>query len=1095
MRSVRADRAELSSSAHVIVTGADGEIRFASPAVRARFGNALERSIRSIRVHLRDLGNDQPASFEFIDALGRIHHARGSVVEIDDAGGTARLYLFRFSDETQPAASSLFVDSDDKYRALVELSPNLIGIVVDEAIVFLNSAGAEILGLSSRSEAVGRRLIDFLDPSEGAFFLSALRSITKGHIATHLPNLNLLVKGRRFEVEVSAVPFSYQDQPAALLTVRDHHRKKDSANGVSQTVSLLSSTLDSGGQALLITDSRQAIVSFNQRFVQMWRGEAEAFKRMKHADFVAHACTHIRDGERFTDRIRQLSESDQVEAVDLIEFRDGRLVERRSSPQRVDGRTVGRVWTFTDITDRRHSEDALRRRDQILHAVAFAAERFLMSSITTENVNAVLARLGAATDVSRVYIFDVVRTEGGRNVARESAEWVADGVRSLIFLDDLQTVDLDHDFSRWFGLLREGAVVQGNVADFPSIERHFLEAMDVQSIVAVPVFVAGVLRSVIGFDDCKGRREWGTVEIEALKTAADIFGAALQRKVSEEALVASEARFRQLFERNLAGVYRNTVDGEVLDCNEACARMFGFDSPADAIRSRATAVYFDVEERTEMIETLKKQKTLTNLEVCYRRIDGTQLWALENVTLVEGLAGEPATLEGTLIDITERKVAEQLIAYQAYHDALTGLPNRLLFRDRLTVAVTRAKELRRNLAILFLDIDHFKIINDTLGHMVGDALLRAVADRLRLQLREEDPVARLGGDEFTMLVTDLESDEEAIEVAQRMLDSFAEPFDVESHRFYVTASLGIAIFPQDGENADTLLKNADSAMYRAKDLGRNNLQLCTPAIVDLAVSRLTMENELRHALSANQLEVYFQPQFDVPADRLIGAEVLVRWQHPERGLIEPSAFIPVAEETRLIHPIGQFVLEQACLFAKQWLELWSQLRFSVNLSARQFQQPDLVGSIVRLLNATGMEASWLELEITETTAMLNVERTLTVLHELTALGISIAIDDFGKGHSSLSYIQRFPIDTLKIDQSFVADLPTRSESEAIVAAILTMARGLKFRAIAEGVENEAQRDTLQRMGCDLMQGYLLARPMPASEFQQFLVDRAARSLS
>lgn len=1092
MRSVPADRAELSPAAHVIMTGADSVVRYTSPAVRARLGSALERSVASIRVHLRDLDNDQPARFELIDAFGRIHHASGNVIEVDDAGGTGKLYLFRFDDEINASAPKMFVDSDDKYRALVELSPDLIAIIVNRIIVFINSAGAHLLGETSREALIGRSLSDYLDPEEGAFFLSALKSISEGHIVTHLPNLTLIENGRKFEVELSAVPFSYEDAPAALLTVRDRHRREEIETGTRQTVSILSSTLDARSDAVMITNQKRAIVSYNQRFLQMWRGDAISFKRFTHAAFVDHACLHVRDGERFVSRIEELCGSD-LEAVDLIEFRDGRLIERRSSPQKIDGRIAGRVWKFSDITDRRQTEDALRRRDQILHAVAFAAEQFLMSSITAETVNAVLARLGAAADVSRVYVFEIVVTDDGKNVAREIAEWVSDGIRPLISLADLQTVDLDHDFRRWIDILSAGSIVQGNISEFPLIERRFLAAMDVQSIVAVPVFVEGRLSRVIGFDDCKSNREWGTVEIEALKTAADIFGGALQRKFKDEALVASEARFRQLFERNLAGVYRNTVGGEVLDCNEACARMFGFDSPADAIRSRATAVYFDVEERAEMIETLKLQKTLTNIEVCYRRVDGTQLWALENVTLVEGQAGEPATLEGTLIDITERKVAEQLIAYQAYHDALTGLPNRLLFRDRLTVAVTRAKELGRNLAVLFLDIDHFKIINDTLGHIVGDALLRAVADRLRLQLREDDPVARLGGDEFTMLVSDIESDEEAIEVAQRMLDSFTEPFDVESHRFYVTASLGISSFPKDGEDADSLLKNADSAMYRAKDLGRNNLQVCTAAIVDLALSRLTMENELRHALSAKELEVYFQPQFDVRSDRLIGAEVLLRWQHPERGLIDPGAFIPVAEETRLIHPIGQFVLEQASIFARQWRELWADLRFSVNLSARQFQQPDLVGSVVRLLAATRMEASWLELEITETTAMLNVERTLTVLHELTALGISIAIDDFGKGHSSLSYIQRFPIDTLKIDQSFVADLPTRSESEAIVAAVLTMARGLKFRAIAEGVENEAQRDTLQRMGCDLMQGYLLARPMPAAEFQQFLTDRAARS--
>lgn len=1068
---------------HTIVVGQDGKVRAISPFLRERLGRFPGSGASWIRPH------HEPGRFDLIHRDGPKVVATGTRVEIDDEPASSTLFLLRLDEDIYDRRPlGKLTESDDKYRALVELSPDLIAIVVDGVVRFINPAGAHLFGVRSRDAVIGRNLAEFIDPVDGEEFVSTLRSIADGEIVTRLPNLTLLDRrGERIEVEVSAVPFAYKGEPAALLTIRDFSRMRNDRDAPSP-VPLLASTLEASGEAIMITDRDGEIVSFNRRFLNMWRGEASTFKRFEHQDFLRHACALVRAPEQFASRLEALL-SGEDEAVDLIELRDGRMLERRSTVRRVDGKFAGRVWSYTDQTDRRTSDEALRRRDYVLHAVAFAAERFLMSSVTSANVNDVLQRFGQAADVSRVYIFEVVATPDGRTIARETAEWVADGVRPLIGMPEIQALDIYDRFRRWFDLLSNGEILDGTLATFPDDERQFLEAFDVKALLTVPIFVAGDFWGAIGFDDVREPRLWSHVEIEALKTAADILGAALQRQVSEEALRTSEWRYRQLFERNLAGVYRTTVDGRVLDCNEAAARMFGFSSREEAIQAPATSVYFDSTEREAILRRLQENGSLTNLEISYRRRDGSTVWVLENITLVEGSNGETSTMEGTLIDITDRKIAEQLIEYQAYHDALTGLPNRLLFRDRLTMAIAQAKRTDRHLAVMFLDIDHFKVINDTLGHTVGDALLRTVADRLRTQLREEDSVARLGGDEFTILLADLQTDDYAISIAQRILDSFAEPFDVETQRFYVTASIGIALRPVDGDDADTLLKNADNAMYRAKEMGRNNYQLCSPMLVQQAAGRLTMENDLRRALSGNELEIYIQPQFDVQYETLIGGELLLRWNHPERGQISPALFIPVAEETRLIHPIGEYVLEQACMLLRKWGELWPRARLSVNLSARQFQQPDLVGVIQKTIVSSGVTPAAIELEITETAAMQNVERSLVTLRELSDMGLSLAIDDFGKGHSSLSYIQRFPIDTLKIDQSFVAGLPHRTESEAIVAAVLTMARGLRLRAIAEGVEEPAQLDVLRRLGCQLVQGFMFGRPMPVAKFEEMLVAR------
>ncbi|MGH9458977.1 MAG: putative bifunctional diguanylate cyclase/phosphodiesterase [Thermoanaerobaculia bacterium] len=431
--------------------------------------------------------------------------------------------------------------------------------------------------------------------------------------------------------------------------------------------------------------------------------------------------------------------------------------------------------------------------------------------------------------------------------------------------------------------------------------------------------------------------------------------------------------------------------------------------------------------------------------------------------------------------------ATREIEHLAYHDALTGLPNRPLFVDRLIVALAQATRHRQKLAVFFLDIDRFKDINDTLGHTHGDTMLKGVADRIRKTVRAEDTVSRFGGDEFTLLVQRIDHIEDAARIAQKLLAAVKKPFVLGDHEIVVSVSIGISLFPTDGIDAETLVKNADTAMYRAKEHGRDAYEIYAPAMNARALERLALETALRKALDNGELEMYYQPLIDVRRRTIYGAEALLRWNHPEQGLLAPGRFIETLESSGLILPVGDWALGQACRQARQWAdEHGRDLSVSVNLSARQFQQPDLVDRVRSALASSGLPPSSLELEITENNAMQNAENSVRTLRELKSLGIMIAVDDFGTGYSSLNYLKRFPLTTLKLDQSFVRDVTEDPGDAAIATAVISMARTLNLELVAEGVETEEQLAFLRDRGCPRLQGYLFSRPLPAAEFAAFL---------
>jgi diguanylate cyclase (GGDEF)-like protein/PAS domain S-box-containing protein len=546
---------------------------------------------------------------------------------------------------------------------------------------------------------------------------------------------------------------------------------------------------------------------------------------------------------------------------------------------------------------------------------------------------------------------------------------------------------------------------------------------------------------------------------------------------------------RVLIEASPLAIYVLDTFGNVTLWNPAAGRMFGW-SEAEVLNSPLAIVPEDRREafQTSFAEALQG-KLNTNYETRRQRKDGSLVYvSVWTATLLDhegSISGIMAIVE----DITERKAAEERIHYLAYHDTLTGLPNRVLFEERLTAAIGEAEPALDPLAVMFLSLDRFKKFNDTLGHVIGDQLLRRVAERLNASVGAGDTIACFASDEFAFLLTRARGADDSAEMARSFQTLLEPPFEIEDQELYVTASIGIGLYPHDGTDAQSLLKNSGAALYRAKQQGGNNYQFYTPDMNERALKRLALENQLRWAIERKEFKVYYQPQVKIDTGQVVGMEALVRWQHPEMGLVSPAEFIPLAEDTGLIAPIGEWVLRTACAQTKSWQDCgFTSLHVSVNLSSRQFQQPDLLLMIERQLKETGLDPSSLELEVTESSVMKNAESAISTLRELKAMGIKISIDDFGSGYSSLSYLKHLPIDVLKIDQSFVRDMTTDPKDAAIVMAIIQLAHSLQLKVNAEGVETEEQLRFLRLLRCDEMQGYLFCRPLPVEAFEQLLIE-------
>jgi diguanylate cyclase (GGDEF)-like protein/PAS domain S-box-containing protein len=717
---------------------------------------------------------------------------------------------------------------------------------------------------------------------------------------------------------------------------------------------------------------------------------------------------------------------------------------------RISGRAVqagdpskGHVWLLEDIAERKRADEALER--------ALAEQELILDNAT---VGIAFVRNRSIQRCNR-YLEEMVGAGPGELVGLSSAELFAspDAWREAVHLAHSGTAPGEtHDSEERFRR-RDGSTflcrARGRRIDMGEAEQEWIWS----------------------FEDVTAARE---AELR------------LQRAAAEQELILGNATVGIVFVKSRA----------IQRCNPRFEEMFGY--AAGELIGEGTGALFptpqDFERALQDYASLETGASYT-VEQQYRRKDGSLVWCK-----VVGKAIDPArphegsiwiyddvtaaraareSLERAVAERTaELKLAEERARHLADHDALTGLPNRRLLEDRLTQALASSYRNRKQTAVMFVDLDRFKNINDSLGHSVGDLLLQEVARRLVRQLRVVDTICRTGGDEFVVVLPEIKQSADAANVAQKLIENLSQPIRIEERELTVTPSVGISVFPEDGRDAETLIRNADAAMYHAKESGRANYQFFTEQMNLSASRRLSLENDLRRALSRGELRLHFQPIVEAQSARVAAHEALVRWQHPERGLLHPAEFIQVADDTGLILNIGEWILREACRWAT-FIGVERGLPVSVNLSARQFNDPKLVSIVSRALKDSGLPANLLELEITESTAMQQTDVTLGTLKKLRELGVSIAIDDFGTGYSSFSYLKLFPVNTLKIDRSFIAEVETNGDHRAIVAAIIALAQVLGLKVVAEGVETEAQKQFLRGFGCEYLQGYLTGKPVDA----------------
>ncbi len=730
--------------------------------------------------------------------------------------------------------------------------------------------------------------------------------------------------------------------------------------------------------------------------------------------------------------------------------------------------------TVMDVTERQRSE----QRRQLEHKVAHClAETDTLAELTPRVIKAVCLIMG--WDAGLRWSGDAGQASFS---CHESWSGASPDVRALLARacsGEPITPDLE---------LRRQLLEAGQAVCFPELAPAAENCF--RSSHAFPIMLNGKAIAVMQFFSTE-RCSSDDALLAVLRDIGIQIGQFCRRRQAEEARRDSEERLHGIVHMAREAIIALDRDLNIVLFNPAAQSIFG----CSAEQAMGVCIDHFIPDRLHQggPDGLAQDGPLTPTpgaarEVLGRRASGEE-FPLEASVARLTHAGQPL-YSVILTDITMRQRDQKQLKFLANYDQLTSLPNRFLFGQRLERALVHAQRFNKGLAVLFIDLDRFKIINDTLGHATGDSVLNAVAARLMGNMREIDTVARLGGDEFAVLVEQLADVRQASVIAQKLIRAFSESIVVNEREYHVSASIGISTYPSDGGDGATLLKNADIAMYRAKDRGKNNAQFYAAGMNAHTVQRLSLESGLRQALLRQEFLLHYQPKVDLASGRVTGMEALIRWMRPESGMVSPAEFIPLAEETGLIVPIGEWVLRAACEYTQAWLRQGGQpLKVAVNLSARQFGQTSLVSDVARVLDETGLDPRALDLEITESMVMGNPEQAIQTLRRLKSMGMTLSIDDFGTGYSSLGYLKRFPIDNIKIDRAFIKDIPGNSDDATITRTIIAMGHNLRLKVVAEGVETQAQLDFLTEHGCDEMQGYFFSRPLAGPDFSALLRAR------
>jgi len=822
--------------------------------------------------------------------------------------------------------------------------------------------------------------------------------------------------------------------------------RKQTELQMAQSLSLLRATIESTADGIMVVDRERRITTYNQRFVDLWNIPPELMAGNDDATSLNFVLDQLENPQQFLDRVLELYAHPEASSFDTLYLKDGRVIERHSLPQRLDGQVAGRVWSFRDVTESKRAEQKLAE-----------SELRLQTIIETEpECVKLLAADGTLLQMNRAGL-DMIDADSPEQVV---------GQQVL------------------------GVIAPGYRKAFMALTRRVFKGEP-----------GNLEFEVIGL---KGTHRWLDTHAVPLRDPQGNITAllGLTRDITKNKQAEQELRIAATAFESQEGMMVAGKDNVILRVNKAFNEITGYS--ADDVMGQTPSLLKSGRHNAAFYQDMWTSLAKTGIwqgEIWNRRKNGEIYPSWLVITAVTNAEGSVTHYVAAFSDITQRKETENQIRNLAFYDPLTQLPNRRLLLDRLAHTQAGSARNRHHGALMFLDLDHFKTLNDTRGHDVGDLLLVEVARRIQSCVRDGDTVARLGGDEFVIMLDDLNEEAtlaaaEAEMVAEKIRDALNQPYALRSGNgedgddtsdYLCTSSIGISLFLGHTEKYDELLKRADVAMYEAKGAGRNTIRFFDPAMQAALETRAALESELRLAVAQQELELYYQVQVD-DTRRIFAAEVLLRWIHPRRGMVAPAEIIPLAEETGLIVPIGQWVLEAACNQLKAWAgnPERSRLQLAVNISPRQFRQADFVEQVREVLTRTGIDPTCLKLELTESLVLDNVADTIEKMHAIKTMGVSFSMDDFGTGYSSLSYLKQLPLDQLKIDQSFVRDIGDDANDTAIVQTIITMGRSLGLNVIAEGVETEKQHEFLHLNGCHAFQGYLFSRPVPLNEVERLL---------
>jgi PAS domain S-box/diguanylate cyclase (GGDEF) domain len=730
----------------------------------------------------------------------------------------------------------------------------------------------------------------------------------------------------------------------------------------------------------------------------------------------------------------------------------------------------------------------------VQRALDVITERFAQGGTWFSFIDDLLACLGPAVAVDRAYVFQNVRDPSGRLWMDLRAEWDAPGVRPIFDRPSNHLHPYAPDFMGWIDVLAGGAAIDVIVADLPLSERLVLEGEDVVTVLAVPVFVSGDWWGFVAFDNTHDASPWSELHMHALVILAGLLGEAAAGQQKSEFADAVPDRFRAIIEHVPAITYMDALNQQAttLYVSPQIEQILGCTVQEWMTDPDLWPKLIHPDDRARVLaEHARHNETGEPFNVEYRAFtrEGQLIWLQDQAVLVRDERGTPLFSSGVMMDITDRKRGEEHVAFNAYHDELTGLPNLAMFDELLELSITRATHHDGSVAVVMVDLDDFRLVNDSLGHQQGDVILKMLADRLRGATRETDLVTRRGGDQFLLLLADLERDGggdmdaaliRAESVVQRIHGALREPFTVMGTELFLSASMGISLYPQDASDSNALMRNAEAAMHDSKKAGPSGHVVSSRGDVDPA-GKLRFVTRLRKAVDAQQWTLFYQPVVELSSGRMTGVEALIRWVEPGGTIIGPNEFIPLAEELGLIEAIGDWVVGEVVYQGNAWNELGMDLEIGFNLSPRQFWQPDLSSRIIEQIVGGGLDPARVMVEITETSAMMDPDRAQEILWALSNGGLRLAIDDFGTGYSSLSRLREMPVDVLKIDRSFVDKVDLDPQAASIVTAFVELGRGLGMTTLAEGIETRGEHDFLVARGCPLGQGFLFSKPVPPEE--------------